>query len=173
MALEVGKDPLDLIGMLDGTIEEMLRNSDGQSQREIFQAIEDSIERFRRNLDQGRAVSDFHFHSNLETNSDAREHVPAPRIGRTLRGSSPEIQGLDRYLDHVLDLFIHAMDRRNTKEIRSHRRALISGLARLEEAANRTAQANWWDKSTVDALMLDASGSAAGVLEEATCAERN
>jgi hypothetical protein len=110
MAHDVGKDPLDLTGMLDDTIEETLRNSNGQSQREIFQAVEDSIERFRRNLDQGRAVTDFHFCSNLETNSGARERVPAPRIGRTLRGSSPEIQGLDRYLDRVLDMLIHAMD---------------------------------------------------------------
>jgi hypothetical protein len=43
MAHEVGKDPMDLINMLDGAIEETLRNSDGQSQREIFQAVEDSI----------------------------------------------------------------------------------------------------------------------------------
>jgi hypothetical protein len=64
-------------------------------------------------------------------------------------------------------MLIHAMDRRNADEIRSHRRALNSGLARLEEATNRTAQANRWDKSTVDALMLKASGSAAGVLGEA------
>jgi hypothetical protein len=59
MAREVGKDPLDLIGMLDDTIEETLRNSNRQSQREIFQAVEDSIERFRRNLNQGEARTDF------------------------------------------------------------------------------------------------------------------
>jgi hypothetical protein len=110
MAREVGKDPLDLISMLDNTIEETLRNSNGQSQREIFQAVEDSVERIRRNLDQERAGTDPHFLSNLETNSGAipltsrgqggpRERVPAPRIGRTLRGSSLEIQGLARYID--------------------------------------------------------------------------
>jgi hypothetical protein len=74
---------------------------------------------------------------------------------------------LDRYIDRVIDMLIHAMDQRNAAEIRSHRRALISGLAPLEEASNRTAQANRWDKSTVDALVLDVSGSTAGVLGEA------
>jgi hypothetical protein len=71
MAREVGKDPLDLISVLDNTIEETLRNSDGQSQREIFQAVKDSIERFRRNLVQEETRTDSHFRSNPETNSGA------------------------------------------------------------------------------------------------------
>jgi hypothetical protein len=99
IAREVGKDPLDLIGMLDDMIEETLRSRGGQCQREIFQAVKDSIERFRRNLDQGEARTDSHFRSNLETNfgtiqltsrvqGHAREHVLAPRTGRTLRFQS-------------------------------------------------------------------------------------
>jgi hypothetical protein len=51
--------------------------------------------------------------------------------------------------------------------IKSYRRALHSGLLRLEDAATQAAQARRWDLSLVDVLMQDVEGSMADLLKGA------
>jgi hypothetical protein len=84
-----------------------------------------------------------------------------------LRRDVPEVQQADEYMCRVSTWLKQAIDARRAEAIKSYRRALRSGLLRLEDAATRAAQARRWDLSLVDALMQDVDGSTAYLLREA------
>ncbi len=82
-----------------------------------------------------------------------REDIPGAPTGMTLRRDVPEVQQADEYVSHVSTWLKEAIDTRRAEAIKSYRRALHSGLLRLEDAATRAAQARHWDLSLVDVLM--------------------
>ncbi len=65
------------------------------------------------------------------------------------------MQQADEYVSRVSTWLKQAIDTRRAEAIKSYRRALHSGLLRLEDAATRAAQARRWDISLVDGLMQD------------------
>ncbi len=77
------------------------------------------------------------------------------------------MQQADEYVSRVSTWLKQAIDTRRAEAIKSYRRALHSGLLRLEDAATRAAQARRWDISLVDGLMQDVEGSTADLLREA------
>jgi hypothetical protein len=96
-----------------------------------------------------------------------RENIPTAPTGMTLRRDVPEVQQADEYVSRVSTWLKQAIDTRRAEAIKSYRRALHSGLLRLEDAATRAAQARRWDLSLVDVLMQDVDGSTADLLREA------
>jgi hypothetical protein len=97
----------------------------------------------------------------------AREGIPGPPTVMMLRRDVPEVQQADKYVCRVSTWLKQAIDARRAEAIKSYRRALHSGLLRLEDAATRAAQARRWDLSLVDVLMQDVDGSTADLLREA------
>jgi hypothetical protein len=83
----------------------------------------------------------------------AREGIPGPPTGMMLRRDVPEVQQADKYICGVRTWLKQAIDARRAEAIKSYRRALHSGLLRLEDAATRAAQARRWDLSLVDVLI--------------------
>jgi hypothetical protein len=98
---------------------------------------------------------------------NTRGDIPGAPTGMTLRRDVPEVQQADEYVSRVSTWLKQAIDARRVEAIKSYRRALHSGLLRLEDAATRAAQARRWDLSLVDVLMQDVDGSTADLLREA------
>jgi hypothetical protein len=98
---------------------------------------------------------------------NARETIPGAPTGMTLRRDDPEVQQADEYVCRVSTWLKQAIDTRRAEAIKSYRRALHSGLLRLEDAATRAAEARRWDLSLVDVLMQDVEGFTADLMREA------
>ena len=98
---------------------------------------------------------------------DGRDSIPAAPTGMTLRRDVPEVQQADEYVSRVSTWLKQAIDARRAEAIKSYRRALHSGILRLEDAATRAAQARRWDISLVDGMMQDVEGSTADLMREA------
>ena len=60
-----------------------------------------------------------------------------------------------------------AIGNRDADLIRSYRRALNSGIARAQEAANREADARGWDPVAIDGMLQEMEESMATLLPEA------
>jgi hypothetical protein len=65
----------------------------------------------------------------------AREGIPGPPTGMMLRRDVPEVQQADEYVSRISMWLKQAIGARRAEAIKSYRRALHSGLLRLEDAA--------------------------------------
>ncbi len=175
------EEPLPMLQGLDGEIRQLLRDNPEAEPSTIGEAAEEAVctivaqaiksKELARQRGQlvGRATyldrrGSMQLPSPCENN---RGDIPGAPTGMTLRRDVPEVQQADEYVSRVSTWLKQAIDTRRAEAIKSYRRALHSGLLRLEDAATRAAQARRWDLSLVDVLMQDVDGSTADLLREA------
>ncbi len=94
----------------------------------------------------------------------ARQEIPGPRSGRTLRGVGSEVEQMHTYISRIGTNLHKAIGNHNADLIRSYRRALNSGIARAQEAANREADTRGWDPVAVDGMVQEVEESTATLL---------
>jgi hypothetical protein len=94
----------------------------------------------------------------------ARQEIPGPRSGRTLRGVGFEVEQMHTYISRIGTNLHKAIGNHNADLIRSYRRALNSGIARAQEAANREADTRGWDPVAVDGMVQEVEESTATLL---------
>jgi hypothetical protein len=87
----------------------------------------------------------------------ARQDIPGPPSGRTLRGAGSEVEQMHNYISHIGTNLHEAIGNRDADLIRSYRRALNSGIARAHKAVNREADARGWDPVAVDGMLQEES----------------
>ncbi len=97
----------------------------------------------------------------------ARQDIPGPPSGRTLRGAESEVEQMHNYISRIRTNLQEAIRNRDADLIRSYRRALNSGIARAHEAANREADARGWDPVAVDGMLQEVEESTATLLPAA------
>jgi hypothetical protein len=95
----------------------------------------------------------------------ARQEIPGPPSGRTLRGAGSEVKQIHNYISSIGSKLHEAIGNCNTDLIRSYRRALNSGIARAQEAATREADARGWD--AVDGMLQEVEESTSTLLPAA------
>jgi hypothetical protein len=175
------EEPLPMLQGLDGEIRRLRRDNPEADPSAISEATEEAVRTIAKQAlrskelarqsgqPEGRATY-LDCRGSLRLPSpreDAREEIPGPPTGMTLRRDVPEVQQADEYVCRVSTWLKQAIDARRAEAIKSYRRALHAGLLRLEDAATRAAQARRWDLSLVDVLMQDVDGSTADLLREA------
>jgi hypothetical protein len=102
-----------------------------------------------------------------EARRAARQEIPGPSSGRTLRGAESEVEQMHNYISRIGTNLHKAIRNRGTDLIRSYRRALNLGIARAHEAANREADATGWDPVAVDGMLQEVEESTATLLPAA------
>ncbi len=102
-----------------------------------------------------------------ESRRAARQDIPGPPSGRTLRGAGSEVEQMHNYISRIGTNLLEAIGNRDADLIRSYRRALNSGIARAHEAANREADARGWDPVAVDGVRQEVEESTATLLPAA------
>ncbi len=102
-----------------------------------------------------------------ESHRAARQEIPGPPSGRTLRGAGSEVEQMHNYISCIGSKLHKAIGNHNADLIRSYRRALNSGIARAQEAATREADARGRDPVTVDRLLQEAEESTATLMPAA------
>jgi hypothetical protein len=175
------EEPLAMLQGLDREIRQLVRDNPEAEPSAIGEAAEEAVRtivaqaikskelaRQRGQLVAGATYLDRRRSMQLlSPRENARESIPGAPTGMTLRRDNPEVQEADEYVCQVSTWLKQAIDTRRAEAIKSYRRALHSGLLRLEDAATRAAQARRWDLSLVDVLMQDVEGSTADLLKEA------
>ncbi len=102
-----------------------------------------------------------------EVRRAARQNIPGPPSGRTLRGAESEVEQMHNYISRIGTNLHEAIGNRDADLIRSYRRALNSGIARAHEVANREADARGWDPVAVDGMLQEVEESTATLLPAA------
>jgi hypothetical protein len=97
----------------------------------------------------------------------ARQDIPGPPSGRTLRGAGSEVEQMHNYISRIGTNLHEAIGNRDADLIRSYRRALNSGILRAHEAANRETDARVWDPVAVDGMLQEVEESTATLLPAA------
>ena len=175
------EEPLAMLQGLDREISQLIRDNPEAEPSAIGEATEEAVRTIvkqalrskdlarQRGQLEGRATYlDCKGSMQLPSPREgAREGIPGPPTGMMLRRDVPEVQQADEYVYRVSTWLKQAIDARRAEAIKSYRRALHSGLLRLEDAATRAAQARCWDLSLVDVLMQDVDGSTVDLLREA------
>ncbi len=100
-------------------------------------------------------------HGDAEKQRAARQDIPGPSSGRTLRGAESEVEQMHNYISRIGFNLHKAIRNRIADLIRRYRRALHSGIARAHEAANRAADARGWDPAAVDGMLQEVEESTA------------
>jgi hypothetical protein len=99
-----------------------------------------------------------------ESRRAARQDIPGPPSGRTLRGTESEVKQMHNYISRIRTNLHEEIGNRDADLIRSYRRALNLGIARAQEATNREADARGWDPVAVDGMLQEVEESTATLL---------
>jgi hypothetical protein len=102
-----------------------------------------------------------------ESRRAARQDIPGPPSGRTLRGAESEVEQMHNYISRIRTNLHEAIGNRDADLIRSYRRALNSGFARAHEAVNRDADPRGWDPVAVNGMLQEVEESMATLLSAA------
>jgi hypothetical protein len=143
------EEPLPMLQGLDREIRQLVRDNPEAEPSAIGEAAEEAVRTIvaqaikskelarQRGQLVGRATyldrrGSMQLPSPRENN---RENIPAAPTGMTLRRDFPEVQQADEYVSRVSTWLKQAIDARRAEAIKSYRRALHSGILRLEDAA--------------------------------------
>jgi hypothetical protein len=96
-----------------------------------------------------------------EVRRGARQDIPGPPSGRTLRGAESEVEQMHNYISCIWTNLLEAIGNRDADLIRSYHRALNSAIACAHEAANREADARGWDPVAVNGMLQEVEESTA------------
>jgi hypothetical protein len=102
-----------------------------------------------------------------ESHRAARQEIPGPPSGRTLRGTGSEVEQMHNYISCIGSKLYEAIGNQNADLIRSYRGALKSGIAHAQEAATREADDRGLDPVTVNRLLQEVEESTATLLPAA------
>jgi hypothetical protein len=145
----------DLKEAVKGAVQAMIAKARGQRRRVDTQRVAAESETPR---DETRLP---------ETRRMTRQDVPGPPSGRMLRGAESEVEQMHNYISCIGYNLHEAIRNRDADLIRSYRRALRSGIARVHETTNREAGARGWDPAAVNCMMREVEESTETLLPEA------
>jgi hypothetical protein len=103
----------------------------------------------------------------LKLRRAARQDIPGPPSGRMLLGAESKVEQMHNFISGIGTNPHEAIGNRDADLIRSYCRALNSGIACIHQAANREADARWWDPVTVNGMLQEVEESTATLLPAA------